>query len=424
MSPLLIALALFLQPNEAAPSKDGVQPKPAGDVGVPHFEELVGLALQHRPEFTMGRMLVRAAVGDAIQAGLYPNPFLAYVADEIGAEGGAGQQGLEIAQTVVTAGKLTLARRAGLERARLREAELDQLRWTVSREVGTALVAYLQALADQMLLADLVRIAESQMRAVQALLDEGAATRMDLLQAQIEYRRALAELEAARVRAAQAREALAASIGVPSSQLPPPEEMDYSLSVPEYGVEQLRNLILSQLPALKLADIAVDIARAFYRLELARFWPDLVVSGGAGYDDSSSDAIASAGLGFELPIFNRNQGAIAASRARLAAAENLRRTFDLLARRAFSQQWAQYAAAREQIRRYETQVIPNAEENLALVREAYERGEVDYLSLLVAQRTLFDVRRELLQFKAQALQALIQLRYLDVTVLNADPMMQ
>lgn len=383
------------------------------DLALPGLSRLIAIAEEHRPELRQRGYLVDAARGDALQSGLYPNPFVAYTGDEIGGEGSAGQQGIEISQTVVTAGKLRRASEFFGRVAQFRRVELERARWEIRREVAEAFVAYVGATADEQLLARLVEIAHQQVQAVQTLLDQGAATRPELLQAQIEYHQARAEHEAARVRTEQARKGLAATVGVVETDLPVLADIDLGKLDLDYDAESLRRIVLTELPSLRLVDAAIEAARARYELELARAYPDLVIAGGTAYDDASSDAIASVSVGINLPVFDRNQGAILASRARLAAVETTKDVVLLSANRSFIKAWAEYAAARERAKMYEQNVVAQAEENLELVREAYARGQVDFLTLLVAQRTLFSVQRQLLQLRITALEALVRLRYLE-----------
>ena len=83
--------------------------------------ELERIALECNPTLAQAAMNVRAAEGTYVQAGLYPNPTVGYVGDEIGNDGTAGFQGGFISQEIVTAGKLRLGRAVashGIQRAR------------------------------------------------------------------------------------------------------------------------------------------------------------------------------------------------------------------------------------------------------------------------------------------------------------------
>ncbi len=65
-------------------------------------DDLEQIALESNPTLVQARMAVRAAQGGYVQAGLYPNPAIAYAGGDLGIEGTAGQQGMVIGQEIVT----------------------------------------------------------------------------------------------------------------------------------------------------------------------------------------------------------------------------------------------------------------------------------------------------------------------------------
>src|SRR5262249_48598826 len=73
--------------------------------------DLEQMALRGNPTLAQAAAAIDASRGQALQAGLYPNPTIGYAADQIGIAGTAGElQGGFVQQTIVTAGKLRLSR--------------------------------------------------------------------------------------------------------------------------------------------------------------------------------------------------------------------------------------------------------------------------------------------------------------------------
>ena len=66
------------------------QQHPPGDLWT--LSRLEETAMANNPTLNELAMRVRAARGEHLQAGLYPNPVVGYSGDEIGQEGRAGQQ--------------------------------------------------------------------------------------------------------------------------------------------------------------------------------------------------------------------------------------------------------------------------------------------------------------------------------------------
>src|SRR5262249_57557667 len=66
--------------------------------------DLQRLAIENSPQLRQAAASVEAARGAAIQARLYPNPNLGYLADQVGSSGSAGQQGFFFEQLIKTGG--------------------------------------------------------------------------------------------------------------------------------------------------------------------------------------------------------------------------------------------------------------------------------------------------------------------------------
>ena len=76
-----------------------------------------------------------------------------------------------------------------------------------------------------------------------------------------------------------------------------------------------------------------------------------------------------------------------------------RRRLDSLERglsRRLADTYGQYESALVQVEAVQQDVLPSAEENLRLAKESYGAGEITYLEMLTAQRTLFQVSLEYL----------------------------
>lgn len=93
-----------------------------------------------------------------------------------------------------------------------------------------------------------------------------------------------------------------------------------------------------------------------------------------------------------------------AAQARIAAAEGEVERLSLELRNRLAVAFERYANAHQQVQQYAQSILPDAQESLKLVREAYASGQIGYLQLLTTQRTYFqanlaylDALRELRQ---------------------------
>ncbi|MBA3806292.1 MAG: TolC family protein, partial [Acidobacteria bacterium] len=96
------------------------------------------------------------------------------------------------------------------------------------------------------------------------------------------------------------------------------------------------------------------------------------------------------GVRFDLPIFNRNQGEIAAAVGERAQAERQREFLEATIKRDVALAFRRYRAAAEAVVLYSTQILPRSEDNLRSVRAAYNLGEFSVFDVVNEQRRLIE----------------------------------
>lgn len=362
------------------------------------------MAMADHPAVSSAQARIAALQGRWVQAGLPPNPTATYNGNEIGADDVAGLHNIQIGQTYVTAGKLQLQQNvvaAQIEQAR---ANLQAARARVRTDVRTAFVTALVAQRRLQLVQRLQEIAEESVRTVETMVAAQEVSRIELLQAQTEAQQAALSVENARAELAGARRRLAAVAARDSlADAPLKGDLGERLSDLQYAALEAETLIAS--PEVASRSAAIEQAQRALRLACARATPNINAQAGAGFDSGSDDTFAALQLSVPLPIRDRNQGNIRAARAEIRRAESeLRR-----ARRSISQRLADafqsYRIARQRRERFESEIIPRAEETLDLSVQAFQAGEANYQRLLLVQRTLFQARLDQLDATAQAARA-------------------
>jgi len=100
------------------------------------------------------------------------------------------------------------------------------------------------------------------------------------------------------------------------------------------------------------------------------------------------------GVGIELPIFNRNQGNIAAARAEIdrSAAERERVALTLRERAAAVAD--QYANARLMAEQYRDNILPLAKKSYGLMSDRYSEMLASYPRVLASKRKLYELQLE------------------------------
>jgi cobalt-zinc-cadmium efflux system outer membrane protein len=109
--------------------------------------------------------------------------------------------------------------------------------------------------------------------------------------------------------------------------------------------------------------------------------------GGAQFDDPSNDTIANVQVSLPLPIFDRNQGAVARAYGELAAAQAALDNRELALAQRLAAAVRDYDTAIRRVKKYSESILPAARQSLDLVSQAYEQGELEYLEILTTQRT-------------------------------------
>lgn len=373
------------------------RPSPHGPS--PRFlEEFVALAERSHPKLRGALAAVEAARGKAVQARLYPNPMLAGGSPQIA--GADSQWNGFASQDIVTAGKLRLSQQAALREVQKAEYELIRARFDVLRDVRATFYSLLVAQRRVEIFKLLLDIAQRSYDIGSALEKAGEGTRADVLFWSIERDRADVRLLNSTVFVETGRRELAAAIGLPRADIGL-IEADLFTELPSFDLKNLQEAI-AQRNALPQA-AAADIARAQWALERAVVEPIPNVNVLGGYQRQVDFPPQEQGLlqvMVEVPLFDRNQGTIRSARADIATSRATLREIELDLATQAAQAIANYRTAQRLANWYEEYIIPKARETVHLTQQLYGQGEVTFLSLLQAQRTLTET--ELAYVDAQA----------------------
>lgn len=350
--------------------------------------ELERMALDCNPTLAQAAMNVRAAEGIYVQAGLYPNPTVGYVGDEIGNNGAAGLQGGFVSQEIVTAGKLRLGRAVashGIQRARYL---LEVQRMRVLNDVRAQFCAVLLAQRVIEVNQQLVGISEETLKTTERLQKAQEVGLPDVLQSQIEVETTRVSVATARNRHWSAWRQLAALVGRPEME-PVKLQGDCKELLPLLPWEELHRKLLTENPMLAQARARVEQLRCELARQGALRVPNIEVATAVKHDTASGYTVADVAIGIPLPIHNRNQGNIVRAQARLVAAEKEVQRLELVLQRELADVYEQYLTARQQVEAYTERILPAARRSLELIQTGYQQGEFGHLDVLTAQRTLF-----------------------------------
>jgi cobalt-zinc-cadmium efflux system outer membrane protein len=391
------------------------------------LEQLQEMALANNPTLAQAKAGVRAAAGRSRQAGLWPNPTVGYTGDEIrGGSYGGGEQGVFVQQNVILGGKLGLDRRIFEAEGKQAAAEADEQRLRVENGVR---IAFYQSLAMQAMVETRTKlrdIAKDAAETTRELFNVGQADQPDVLEADVEADQDDLAVITEEQEQQRAWNVLAAVIGKPD--LPLAHLQGDLENLPEVNAEQILQTILRDSPAVKIAQLGV--ARADAEMERAQHEsiPDLFLRGGYSYSfeqlgtvpPKAAGSEAFAEVGVNLPIFNRNQGNIAAADADRERAKLEVQRVALVLRQMAAPIVQNYASSRAIAERYKSRTLPNARLAYELYLRKYHEGAAAYPQVLIAQRTLVQLETSYINtlenvwINAAALQGLLLTDGLDL----------
>jgi cobalt-zinc-cadmium efflux system outer membrane protein len=359
--------------------------------------EFTMLAEQSHPKLRAARAAIEAARGKAVQVRLYPNPMAAAGSPQIA--GPESQWNYYATQDIVTAGKLRLSQQSALREVQRAEYELIRARYDVLTEVRQSFYALLVSQRRVEIFRQLLDIAKRSYDIGNQLAEAGEGSKADVLFWSIERDRADVRLLNAAVYIETGRRQLATAIALPRADIGPIEG-DLFQTMPSFDLKDLQEAVV-QANARPRA-VEADIARAQWDLERAVVepLPNINVLGGYQRQVGPPQEQGLMQVMMEVPLFDRNQGNIRAARADIASSRADLRTVELDLATQTSQAVANYRTAQRLVEWYEQFILPKARETVQLTQQLYARGEVTFLSLLQAQRTLTET--ELAYVEAQA----------------------
>lgn len=338
----------------------------------------------------------------AVKAGLYPNPVLE-LGGASGALTGSGSENsitLGISQEFLTGGKRE-------QRSRVAETELagfdhrfnDAERLlklevkTVYYDLSLAHSRFVLARKGEELNAHLLRIAGERLAA-------GEVAELDVNLAKVEAARSEGIKIDAERESAPIQQRLMLLMGSPPGETVSVNALSVS-GVFAGGLEELKKQALENRHDLKALKSEMEKAGAEALLARADRLPNVTVGLGytrestltslRGAEEKSTDNLLGLKVSLPLPLFDRNQAGLQQARARRNSTESRYLFARQSVEREVEAAQARLASAQKAVALYRAGIMPQLEENLKLVQEAYQLGEVGILAVIEEQKKFIEV---------------------------------
>lgn len=390
-------------------------------------DELIQRALVRNAELLAARQRATEAQGVLFQAGFRPNPGFEVSVTNGSILGSQGERELTLgyAHTFELGGK----RERRLEVAQL-GAELAQLEIADRERHLTADIKarYGEALAAARNLETVVQLLELSRQGYQitvARVREGESAPIEAGLFQVELGRIESERLLVENQMARAILELKTLAGMNPDE---PLRLTGDLRMPPITISLAEAIerALAERPDLKAARLEEKLAEAELQLARAEAIPDVI--GFARYTRATSrldqlginrvgalvpirdtDNLLTAGVSITLPVRNRNQGNIQAALARREAARLRRQFIEQVVRREVNAAYNRYETARQALEIFDQRVIAQAQDNLRIIRAAYDLGELRVFDVINEQRRLIDTQKAYTEVLKEYYLALVEL---------------
>lgn len=388
-----IGLGLSSDLTEAStPASKSNAPNPSGPLT---RKQAVGYAISSSPRLQSRLAEIRALQAEIVQAGLPPNPELAFEIENFGGSGSTkGFDSAEVttglSQRLETAGKRSKRSQVSSFRAEAVIAEVAAEKLEVAIAADQSFTDLLEAQSLQEIAQRNLNRAEENLRIISELLAAGKGTRVDVNRAKLAISSARGRV--AEMRRAEARAAadLSRTWGGVSSNISARGELRASSG----GLSTNTDATIANHPTMRAAELKISHAEATYSLEKARRISDVSVDAGVRQMRDVDETSAVVGLSVPLPLFNQNQGNIRAAKERVSSAQQDKRRVNSQLRTRITSLNADLRAAREQVAEFDSRTQAAARQTLTDVTEAYSSGKSSLLHVLDARETLFNIEQE------------------------------
>jgi cobalt-zinc-cadmium efflux system outer membrane protein len=264
-------------------------------------------------------------------------------------------------------------------------------------------LAFYRVLAAQEML-DLERgrlsIAEDKLTTVRELRNLGQADDAELLQVEIGQQHRAMTVATRETALRQSWRSLAAIVGLPDLDLRTAVGNLEAIPAELEETEMLDRLV-RESPAIHIAHQVVERARAEIARAKKEPVPNLELRGGL---QDNREILESTGarvgwqgfleVGVPLPLFNRNQGSVAAAEAQLERSEREVERVALVLRERASSRFEVYETSRIRVERYKGELLPRAQRAYELRRQSFELMLASYPQVLEARERLFELQAE------------------------------
>lgn len=387
--------------------------------------DLVRRALTANNELAAFRLEVERARARLQQAGLRPNPTLDFEQSSGRLANNPGDRATSVGLALPLEVGGQRGRRIDLAQAELAavQAQVAERERLLAAEVRKAFVDALSAQRELEITDGLNRLDTQTASIVETRVGVGDAAPLEASLLRVEIDRLLARraLVEGRWQAALLRLKTLAGMA-PEESLQLRADSSLTAAAMPASLNEALETALRMRPDLRLARLVEAAAQAGLRLVEAQARPSVTINTRYTTDRTltslpapftpfpDSGRTLTMGVSIGLPVFNRNQGAKAEAATAITQAQQRRVFIEAAIRAEVASAFARQQAATRALAIFEQGVLGRSQDNLRVLRGAYEIGAFKVTELLAEQRRLLDAQKEFIEASAERARALADLQ--------------
>ncbi|MCK5681744.1 TolC family protein, partial [bacterium] len=366
--------------------------------------DALNLTFKRDPELQSFLWHIKVRQGEAQQAHTLPNPEFG-----IGVENILGEDENRSFKTAETTLRLSqLFELGGKRKHRIRLADLEQelAAWDLEDArlnriamTSKAFFTTLTAQAKVKLARENLKLSQKVFNTVKLMVQAGKAAPIAKNRALITVNQNRIVLKKEQHNLTATRQQLAACWGADEPHFSSVNGNLEELNAPPALAILLQRLrqnpeLARQTAELELKEKQLDLAQAYGV-------PDMTLEGGIKRREESDDYTFLFGVSWALPVFDRNLGAIQAAQAKTNIGKKRELSTSIKLKSKLKQSYELLLAAYEETDSLRNSILPTAEDNFSAVSYGYRQGQFQFLAVLETQKTLFAIRKQVIDSLAE-----------------------
>jgi cobalt-zinc-cadmium efflux system outer membrane protein len=168
--------------------------------------------------------------------------------------------------------------------------------------------------------------------------------------------------------------------------------------------------LVDAAPSVKLAKEEINAREAMTKIERSKAVPNITLSAGVlNNQELGGLNQALLGLSIPIPVFDRNQGNVQEAVSRKSKAEDELVALRIRIQANLLTQYERLSAAKQASMALQNDILPNAQSAFDAANRGFSLGKFNFLDVLDAQRTLYQVKTQYINALLEAHQSVAEI---------------